>query len=154
MLSPYDKKPNNSAAKIYNQLLTRSPAASAINKEPVPEPNPLMTTTCNGSFIESFLVKLFSRPQQVHANNTNIEPMENEKLFMFSMDNIILASVIKIIALQSLLVMRSLKMNNAMSDVATISKLLSKETFSGVAVVRPIIKNIGAAMSKTIIPTV
>lgn len=47
-----------------------------ITKEPKPEPNPLMITTCNGSFIDNILVRLFSNPQHVDASNTKIEPSE------------------------------------------------------------------------------
>ena len=41
-----------------------------------------------------------------------------------------------------------------MSDVATISKLLSRDALAEVVEVRPIIRQMGAATSRTIMPTV
>ena len=40
----------------------------AINREPVPANKPLMATSVIGFLEESFLVKLFSRPQQAQAS--------------------------------------------------------------------------------------
>jgi hypothetical protein len=90
-----------------------------------PEPTPLIITISNGSFNESLLVQLFSNPQQAQANNTKIEPKENETLEISSTDKIILAIVIRIIAIQVLFPVASLNIINATVEVATISKLFS-----------------------------
>jgi len=45
---------------------------------PIPEPNPLIKTICNGSLIDNFLVQLFSNPQETQANRTRKDPIEKE----------------------------------------------------------------------------
>jgi len=47
-----------------------------------------------------------------------------------------------------------LKRNNAIIDVATISKLLSNDAFDAFAFCKPIIKNMGAIISSKIIAIV
>ena len=44
--------------------------------------------------------------------------------------------------------------SSAMTDVATISKLFKREAFAAVVFASPAIRQIGAAMSRTTIPTV
>ena len=73
---------------------------------------------------------------------------------MSSNDRIILDTVTSAIASQSRFEIVSLKIMSAIIDVATISKLLSSEAFAAVVIVRPIIRNIGAEMSRTTIPIV
>ncbi len=57
-----------------------SPNANAISKAPIPEPNPFMTTISKGSFTDSFLVQLFSNPQQEEtltiANQKEIDRLQ------------------------------------------------------------------------------
>ena len=125
-----------------------------IIKEPNPEPNPLITTICRGSFSDNIRVQLFSNPQERHANKTKIDPIEKDILPLSDIDKITLEAVISIIANHILLPIASLKIKSAINVVATISKLLSKETLEDVVVESPIIKNIGAAISNKIIPMI
>ena len=48
-------------------------------REPAPEKMPFNRTISSGSLEESFLVQLFSKPQQTQASSTYSEPRENEK---------------------------------------------------------------------------
>ena len=57
-------------------------------------------------------------------------------------------------AIQSLLDTVSLKINNAINVVATISKLPSKEALAEEPILTPSIKKIGAKISRTTIPMV
>ena len=66
----------------------------------------------------------------------------------------ILASVTSEIAAQSRFEIFSLKIKSAIRDVATISKLFSSEAFDAVVALSPIIRQIGAAISRTTIATV
>ena len=74
-------------------------------------------------FSEIFLVQLFSSPQQQVAASTSIEPEEKEKLPAPPTESRILDSVINAIAAQSRFETASLKINSAITVVATISKL-------------------------------
>ena len=60
----------------------------------------------------------------------------------------------KAIASHSRLEMASLNTTKAIIEVATISKLFSKEALAEVVFNRPNIKKIGASISKTIMPIV
>ena len=84
----------------------------------------------------------------------NNEPIENLKLPVPSNERTILDIVIKTMAHQSLSVTLSLNTKSAMIAVATISKFPSNEALDAEPVFIPIIKKIGARISKTIIPTV
>jgi hypothetical protein len=61
-------------------LRDNSFVTAAIKREPIPDPNPLITTISNGVFEDKFFVQLFSNPQNMQASKTNIDPTENEKL--------------------------------------------------------------------------
>ena len=104
-------------------------------------------------FDEIFLVQLFSNPQQTVAARTKREPYENLKLSVPSSESRMLDSVISAIAAHSLPEIGSLKIKSAISEVATISKLPSREAFADVPLLMPSIRKTGAAMSRTIIPT-
>lgn len=125
-----------------------------IISEPIPEPKPFTMTICNGSFKDSIRVQLFSKPQHTQANNTKMDPAEKEMLLKSSTVNTILEIVIKEIAIHICLPTASLKTNKAITAVATISKLFSKDAFAEVVIVRPSIRRIGAAISRAIIPTI
>ena len=77
-----------------------------------------------------FLVQLFSNPQHTVATSTNREPNEKLKLSVPSKESRMLESVIKAIAAHNLLETASLKMNSAITVVATISKLPSSDAFA------------------------
>ena len=62
-----------------------------------------------------------------------------------------LAAVISTIAIHNRGDIFSLKMSSAIRDVATISKLLRRDTDSGEEFFRAVIRRIGAAMSSTTI---
>ena len=95
-----------------------------------------------------FLIQLFSSPQQQVANITKREPIKNWKLPLDSNDNTILDNITNPIAVQSFPDTFSLKMNKAISVVATISKLPRSDTLDAVPTLIPNIKNIGAAISR------
>ena len=97
---------------------------------------------------------MFSSPQQHVASITNNEPKENLKLPLPSNERTILDNVINPMAIHSLDVTTSLNIKRAMSVVATISKFPSNDAFEAEPIFIPIIKNIGAKISRTIIPTV
>ena len=65
-----------------------------------------------------------------------------------------LDKVIRPIASQRRLLMTSLKMTRAITDVATISKLFNRDAFADVVFASPIINRIGAAISRMIIPMI
>ena len=134
----------NKALNGYSRI------AIAIINAPVPEPKPLTTTICNGSLIDNIRVQLFSNPQHMQAASTNNEPNENDKLLMSSKDNIMLAKVMSATTIHIRLPTASLNTKNAIKEVATISKLFSREALAGVVIDSPNINAIGAAMSKTI----
>src|SRR5699024_11747673 len=98
-------------------------------------------------------VQLFSNPQQMQASRTNSEPVEKCKLEASSMERIALERVISPMASHRRLPMASLKTSSAITDVATISKLLSREALADVVDLSPIMRQIGAAISRTIMPT-
>ena len=102
----------------------------------------------------SILVQLFSSPQQQEAARTRREPVLNWKLPLPSKLNVILAMVTSIIANVSFLESVSLKIRNARHEVATISKLLSRDAFAEFVEPSPSINRIGAAISNRIIPIV
>ena len=124
----------------------------AITKEPNPENIPLMTTTINGSFKDNLLVKLFSKPQDSAASKTKSEPKLNLNALMSSTDSMMLATVTKMMAIRNRLGIASLKIKKANIAVATTSKLLSKATFSGLVILSPNSKMMGANISSRIIP--
>lgn len=70
----------------------------AIIKAPKPEPIPLMTTICKGSFKDNMRVQLFSNPQQIHAANTQREPADSDRFLKSATDRMMLATVIMAIA--------------------------------------------------------
>ena len=98
-------------------------------------------------------VQLFSKPQQTVAAMTSSEPYENLKLSVPSNESRILASVMSAIAIQSRFETASLKTKSAITVVATISKLPSKDALAEVPYLIPSMRKMGAAMSRTIMPT-
>ena len=121
---------------------------------PIPEPNPFMITICAGFLEDNIRVQLFSKPQHMQASRTNKDPQENCKLLISSKDSNKLESVTRTMANHNFLLIASMKIINAIKEVATISKLFSSEAFAALHLVNPIIKKIGAAISKTTIATV
>ncbi len=61
--------------------------------------------------------------------------------------------MIKPMAAQILLPMLSLNKNNAMNDVAAISKLINRDVLPAVVMFKPSIRNMGAAISRATIKT-
>ena len=82
------------------------------------------------------------------------EPMLNSKEPAPSKERITLATVTNPMAIHNLLDITSLKTNNATREVATISKLLIKETFAALEDLMPNIRRMGAIMSRTTIAIV
>ena len=119
-----------------------------------PEHSPLMTTISSGFFEESIRVQLFSKPQHTQASNTSSEPLEKEKLLASSTERIMLESVTSAMPIHRRLEMASRNTASAMSDVATISKLFSREAFAAFVRARPSISRIGAATSSSTIASV
>ena len=122
-----------------------------MHSEPSPLPNPFIVTISKGSLWEIHRVQLFSSPQQIHADKTNSEPTEKERLDASSTVSRIQAIVTRIIATQSLRVICSWNSIRAIMAVATISKLFSNDAFAAAVVLSPSIRNIGAAISRTTI---
>ena len=131
-----------------------SPIIKATIKLPSPEKVPLITTISIELLLLIILVQLFSIPQHRHAPKINKEPMLNSNESAPSKDRITLATVTKAMAIHSLLEITSLKTNNAIREVATISKLLIKETFAALEDLIPNIRRMGAIMSRTTIAIV
>ena len=132
--------------------MSRSPDINATISEPVPEPKPFIITIFAGSFLESLRVQLFSRPQQQQASKARSEytDMENDPLPLN--ESMMLAVVISVIAIQRRGDIFSLKNRSAIRAVATISKLLSRDTDSAEEFLSAVIRSIGAAISsRTII---
>ncbi len=73
---------------------------------------------------------------------------------MSSNDKSVQDTVINSIPSQSLEEIASLKITKAMIAVSTISKLLSREAFAAVVIVSPKSRQMGAAISRTIIAIV
>ena len=99
-------------------------------------------------------VQLFSIPQQSVASKTKIEPYEKLNSLFPSTDRIILETVISAIAIHSFLETFSLKSRSAIIAVATISKFPRSEASEAFPSLIPIIRKIGAAISRIIIPRV
>ena len=112
---------------IINVLIT---IISAIITLPRPENMPLITTISSELLLLIILVQLFSNPQHTHAPKTNNEPLLKVNAPLPSKLSIILAIVTNTIANHNFLDITSLKIINAISDVATISKLFNNETFA------------------------
>ena len=93
---------------------------------------------------------MFSNPQQTAARSTNSEPYVNCRLDKSSNDKIPHETVINNIPNHN----RGLIFSLNIIAVATISKLLSSDALAAVVAFNPNIKQIGAAMSKSIIATV
>ena len=113
-----------------------------------------MTTISSGSLADIIRVQLFSKPQQTQAASTNREPKEKSRLAASSKDRIMLDRVIRPMASHSRRLIFSRKTIRAMRAVATISKLFSREALAEVVRVRPTMRQMGAAMSSSTIPTV
>ena len=131
-----------------------SPSINATIKLPSPEKQPFIITISSELLLLIILVQLFSKPQQMQAPNTNKDPSLNTNALLPSKLSMALATVTKPIAAHSFLEMTSLKITNAIKEVATISKLLSNETFAAFVLLIPNIKRIGAIISSTTIPIV
>ena len=120
--------------------------------DPSPEPKPLTVTISSGSFSDRRRVQLFSSPQQTQASSTSSEPGEKRRLSVPSTESRMLARVISPMAAHSRREMASPKMNRAMMEVATISKLFSSEALAAVVRLSPSMRKIGAAMSSATMP--
>jgi hypothetical protein len=107
-----------------------------------------------GLLRESILVQLFSKPQQTLAASTRREPEEKARLLISFILSIRQPAVIRKRAFQSLLPMVSLKMKPAIRAVVTISKLPKREALAALVFVNPSINNMGAAISRNIIPRI
>ena len=113
-----------------------------------------MRTTISYVLFDAMLrVQLFSNPQQTVAAMTNSEPYENLKLSAPSNERRTLASVMSAIAAHRRFETASRKTNSAISVVATISKLPSNEALADEPCRMPSMRKMGAAMSRTIMPT-
>ncbi len=130
------------------------PCRSATISDPAPENSPLTVTICAALLLESFLVQLFSSPQQAQAASTSSAPGENENRAVPSSERTRLASVISAIAIQSRPETFSEKRIIAKIAVATISKLPSSEAVSAAVVFKPSMSKIGARISSAIIAIV
>jgi len=82
-----------------------------------------------------------------------VSPFGRE-ISVYDKERTILDIVINPIAIHNFDVTFSLNIKRAIIVVATISKLPSSEAFEAEPIFIPIIRNIGAAISRTIIPTV
>lgn len=93
-------------------------------------------------------MQLFSTPQHTQARRTSSEP--DEKLSAPSPSRLSSAhdAVTTAMPAQVRDCTGSWKATNATSAVATISKLLSSDTFSGAALARPAMSRMGAATSR------
>ena len=96
-----------------------SPMISATIKLPNPEKIPLIVVICTELLELSILVQLFSSPQQEAALSTNSEPILKSKLPFPSKLKAILAIVTRTMAKPSFLEIASLKIKNAIREVAT-----------------------------------
>ena len=132
MLRPYATKPSSNVAARYQAPGIVSFIVRATAKEPSPEKIPLSTTISYVLLEEMLLVQLFSKPQQTVAASTKREPYENLKLSVPSNESRILDRVISTIAVHSLFETASLKINNAIIVVTTISKLPRSDAFAEV----------------------
>ncbi len=81
----------------------------------------------------------------------NIEYIEKDNEYMSVSDRRILANVIRIIPVQSLPDILSLKITRAITDVAAISKLFRRDTVSADELLMEIISKMGAMISNMII---
>ena len=142
------------AANRLRQSGRDSPASRATSSEPSPEKSPLTCTICTALFWERARVQLFSSPQQRQAPSTSSEPGEKRRLCAPSKESSMLAAVIRKIAHQTRREIRSRNSSRANSEVATISKLLSSDTWAAGARASPSISKMGAAISSRIIPSV
>ena len=126
----------------------------AITILPIPEKIPFINTISSELLSLILLVQLFSIPQQIQAHKTNIEPLFSANASIPSKLRMTLDKSTRTIAIHNLLEIFSLKIKRAMTDVATISKLLINETLAEFVLAMPNIRNIGAAISRTTIAIV
>ena len=96
----------------------------------------------------SILVQLFSKPQHTQAPSTSRAPRLKTRPLP-SHPSRALAAVTSAMAAHSRRERASLKTARAIREVATISKLLSRDTVEELVRATPIISRIGAAMSNT-----
>ena len=143
-----------STTGMLQRSLILSPAHSPMTTEPSPEKMPFNKTISSGSFDDNFRVQLFSNPQHTAARRTNSDPYEKRRADISSKESMPQDKVIKKMPDHNRALIVSLKTIKAMIAVATISKLLSKETLAAEVDIRPNIRQIGAAISSKIIATV
>ena len=136
---------------MLHTFFSLSPTINAIISAPRPENIPFMVTICCGSFDDSTLVQLFSIPQDMQASKMNKEPYETPKDSEPSKESNVQESITNAIPSQSLVLIFSLNTAKAITDVATISKLLSKDALAALVIESPSNKNIGATISSTTI---
>ena len=110
-----------------------------------------------GAGIGMIFIALMRKIKKYEAKElklTNNEPYEKRRLDISSKDSIPQDNVTKNIPNHNLVLIFSLNTIRAIIAVATISKLLSNDAFAAVVEFRPNSKQIGAAISKTIIAMV
>ena len=98
-------------------------------------------------------MQLFSTPQHRHAPSTIREPAEKLSAPPPSRLSSAHDSVMTAMPAHVRGATRSPRARRAITAVATISKLLSRATFSGAAWARPAMRRIGAATSSSTIAT-
>ena len=128
-----------------------APPSRATHRVPAPLPIPFMATTSAGSQSDMEAVQLFSMPQHRQAPSTRSDPGESDSpapgCRVSRVHDIVMATM----PAQSLGEMCSPKNARAKSAVATISKLLSRDTLSAGVVASPPISRRGAATSSATI---
>ena len=122
--------------------------------EPHPENIPLRRTISRGSFSDSRRVQLFSMPQHRQASRINTEPSENLRLDRSSNESSAQEDATNPMPSHKRGLICSRKITSAISAVATISKLLSRDAFAAVVRERPNRRKIGARISSTIMASV
>lgn len=112
--------------------------------EPVPANRPLIATIVIGFLEDSFLGKLFSRPNRHRQEESTFrDPYEKEKILYESKDRTMLAIVISTIAVHSFFDICSLKNRKANTAVAAISKFSRSAAFAAEVCDRPVIRRSG-----------
>ena len=120
----------------------------------MPEKQPLIVTISSELLLLIFFVQLFSNPQHTQAPRASSDPLLNTNASFPSKLRRMLAAVSRAIASHSLLETTYRKRSSAMTEVATISKLLSRDTFAEFVPAIPNIRRTGAAISSTTIAIV
>ena len=107
-----------------------------------------------GSLPDSRRVQLFSKPQHTQASSTSSDPREKRRLDTSSKDSSRQLATVNRMPAHRRGLMASPNNSRAISAVATISKLLSSEALAAVVARSPSIRQMGAAISSTIMAAV